>query len=130
VRAHHHVGPLETPGAADLTAHVDFAAAAREARAVGAEAWGPEPQGEWLGRLGLAARAEALARALPEGETLRNHLDAFRRLTDPARMGTLFKALAVTAAGAPPPPGFSGTAPPDAAAPAAGAATATDAKGR
>ncbi len=111
VRAHAPAGPLDAPGAADLTAHVDFEAVARAARAAGAEAWGPEPQGEWLMRLGLGPRTEALARALPAGPRRDSHLDAARRLTEPARMGTVFKALALTAPGAPPPAGFSGRAP-------------------
>ncbi|MEE4118356.1 MAG: SAM-dependent methyltransferase [Paracoccaceae bacterium] len=111
VRAHASAEPLDAPGAADLTAHVDFEAVARAARAAGAEAWGPEPQGEWLMRLGLGPRTEALARALPAGPRRESHLAAARRLTEPARMGTVFKAMALTAPGAPSPAGFSGRAP-------------------
>jgi SAM-dependent MidA family methyltransferase len=111
VQAHAPAEPLDAPGAADLTAHVDFEAVARAARAAGAEAWGPEPQGEWLMRLGLGPRTEALARALPTGPGRESHLDAARRLTEPARMGTVFKAMALTAPGAPSPAGFSGRAP-------------------
>jgi NADH dehydrogenase [ubiquinone] 1 alpha subcomplex assembly factor 7 len=96
--------PLACPGEADLTAHVDFAALARVARAANAGVWGPVPQGAFLGRLGLWARTEKLARANPARAAALN--DAASRLASPARMGVLFKAMCVTAAGAPMPAGF------------------------
>ncbi len=51
--------PLAEPGEADLTAHVDFVAFARES---GLPAHGPVPQGKFLARLGLFARIHRLAR--------------------------------------------------------------------
>ena len=96
--------PLAAPGEADLTAHVDFQALAETARAAGAACWGPVTQGDFLGRLGLAARARQLAAANPRREAAL--LDAAERLAAPARMGQLFKALAITQAGAMTPPGF------------------------
>jgi SAM-dependent MidA family methyltransferase len=96
--------PLAAPGEADLTAHIDFQALAETAQAAGAASWGPVLQGDFLGRLGLAARARQLAAANPRREgALR---DAAERLAAPARMGQLFKALAITQAGTPIPPGF------------------------
>ncbi|WP_025814508.1 class I SAM-dependent methyltransferase, partial [Komagataeibacter kakiaceti] len=56
--------PLRDPGAADLTAHVDFHAIAQVAD--GVDVWGSEPQGAFLAALGLHARSEQLARAAPE----------------------------------------------------------------
>ncbi|MEI4231363.1 class I SAM-dependent methyltransferase [Roseovarius sp. D22-M7] len=94
--------PLESPGEADLTAHVDFEALA-QAAAPAAHA-PPIAQGALLARLGIAARAEALARNL-DGAARESHLAAFRRLTDPAEMGTLFKVLALHPSAAAPPPG-------------------------
>jgi SAM-dependent MidA family methyltransferase len=96
--------PLQAPGTADLTAHVPFHTLAEAARAAGATAWGPVPQGIFLTRLGLWQRVERLAGANPPraGE-LR---DAAHRLAAPSRMGHLFKALAITQVGAPDPPGF------------------------
>ncbi len=94
--------PLATPGEADLTAHVDFAALAAAA-APAHTAF--QPQGTLLARLGLDARADRLAAAL-EGPALIAHRAAQRRLTHPSEMGTLFKALAVFAPGTPTPPGF------------------------
>jgi NADH dehydrogenase [ubiquinone] 1 alpha subcomplex assembly factor 7 len=105
VRRHAPVDPLSDIGEADLSAHVDFAGLARAAEGAGAVAHGPLPQGEFLLRLGLEARAESLlARATP---TQARDLDsARRRLLDSREMGTLFKALALGARGQPPPPGF------------------------
>ena len=96
--------PLAHPGEADLTAHVDFAPLADAARAAGAAVAGPVPQGAWLRRLGIDARAARLARNLA-GPALEAHLAGHRRLTSPAEMGTLFKLLAVHPRTAPPPPG-------------------------
>ncbi len=57
VRAHRKVDPLEAPGTADLTAHVDFEAVARAARAAGAAATAMTTQGVFLERLGITERA-------------------------------------------------------------------------
>lgn len=96
--------PLAEPGRADLTAHVDFAAAAAAARAAGAAVWGPVPQGTFLDRLGLAARTARLAAANPEQAASLHR--AAHRLSAPEQMGTLFKAICIAQTGAPPPPGF------------------------
>ena len=96
---------LADPGAADLTAHVDFAALADAARAAGARAWGPVPQGGFLAALGLAERAAALiARATPEQVSAIE--SGCRRLIDPEEMGTLFKALALADPALPAPAGI------------------------
>ncbi|HXY58554.1 MAG TPA: SAM-dependent methyltransferase [Methylocystis sp.] len=109
VAKHAYVDPLESPGEADLTTHVDFAALSRAARAAGAKVFGPTTQGEFLSQLGIARRAETLSRrATPQQ---RAEIDAaLRRLigTGDARevMGELFKALAVAHPALPEPPGF------------------------
>ena len=102
MRGHAYADPLDAPGAADLTAHVNFAALARAAEAAGARAWPLLTQGALLERLGVTARAQALA-ARGDAEAV---AAAHRRLCHPEEMGTLFKALALTGRGAPPPPGF------------------------
>ena len=94
--------PLTEPGSADLTAHVDFAAFARES---GLPSHGPVPQGKFLARLGLFARIHRLAQTVPPREGLRL-TEAGRRLAEPDRMGALFKALALTSPGMPIPAGF------------------------
>src|ERR1043166_1726468 len=74
VGRHGFADPLASPGELDLTAHVDFAALARTAQAVGARVHGPLAQGAFLPRLGIEARAAALrAKATATPAT---HLDA------------------------------------------------------
>ncbi|WP_299814505.1 SAM-dependent methyltransferase [uncultured Jannaschia sp.] len=103
LRDHAPVAPLDAPGTADLTAHVDFEAVARAAPPARASAM--ITQGVLLERLGITARAQALARTL-EGAALEAHVAAHRRLTHPGEMGDLFKAIALVPAGAALPPGF------------------------
>jgi SAM-dependent MidA family methyltransferase len=109
VRAHRMVDPLAHPGEADLTAHVDFDALARGLREGGAAVSPLLTQGALLRRLGIGARAAALARARPDraGAIAAQHA----RLTGEDSMGALFKALAATGPGQPPPPGFEETRP-------------------
>ena len=103
VSAHATADPLAAPGAADLTAHVDFEPLARAAAP--ATAARLCPQGAFLSRLGIGARAEALAARLT-GAARESHLAAYRRLTEADEMGTLFKVLGLTPPGAAPPPGL------------------------
>jgi len=91
LRAHAHVDPFETPGEADLTCLVDFITAAQVAQAQGARVMGLAGQGGWLMALGIAARAEALAKAAPDSAQAVEA--AFQRLTAPDQMGVLFKVL-------------------------------------
>jgi NADH dehydrogenase [ubiquinone] 1 alpha subcomplex assembly factor 7 len=105
LRAHRRHDPLVDPGTADITAHVDFAALASVAERVGARAFGPEDQGEFLTRLGIVERLKRLkvtasslqASALESG---------YRRLVDPEAMGGLYKALAIGDPALPPLAGF------------------------
>lgn len=92
LKDHRYTDPLANPGEADLTAHVDFAALA--AAAAPARASRMVTQGALLDRLGIQARSARLAQGLT-GAALTSHLKATRRLTDPAEMGSLFKALAL-----------------------------------
>lgn len=106
LRAHDPVNRLSAPGQADLTAHVAFAPLARAAAPATATAM--TPQGVFLERLGITARAQALARNLGRA-ALEAHVAAHRRLTHPEEMGTLFKAMALIQPGSPTPPGFEDT---------------------
>lgn len=103
VKGHAPVDPLATPGLADLTAHVDFEALARAASP--AVYTRLTPQGVFLERLGISARADALARNL-SGQALENHLAAYQRLTGAEEMGTLFKVLGLYPEGTTPPSGL------------------------
>ena len=105
VKGHAYHRVLETPGEADLTAHVDFAGLAAAAIESGAAAFGPVPQGTFLESLGIGARAEALRVGATAGQAS-DIRSAHRRLVDESEMGTLFKALAVAHPEMAPPPGF------------------------
>lgn len=100
---HAFADPLEAPGQADLTAHVDFEALARAFAPCAATPM--VTQGALLARLGIGPRADRLAAGLAGGR-LAAHRAATRRLTDPAEMGSLFKAIGFHPPGTPPPPGF------------------------
>jgi SAM-dependent MidA family methyltransferase len=103
LKGHRKVGPLEAPGEADLTVHADFPAVLAAARAAGAETSGPIGQGEFLRRLGVFERAQALAAARPDkAEVIARQLE---RLTAADQMGELFKAVCIHAPGLVP-PGF------------------------
>ena len=102
LRDHAFDPPLTHPGAADLTAHVDFEALAQAAPQLRSHPM--TPQGVFLERLGITARAQALAAKLG-GAALETHIAAHRRLTHPQEMGTLFKILVLTRPDAPTPPG-------------------------
>lgn len=106
LRSHEFANPLEAPGMADLTAHVDFATLADAAAPHNLRAQ-YTAQGPFLASLGIEARATRLAPSL-RGPALAAHLAAKQRLTSPAEMGQLFKVLGLTPAGAPPLAGFDG----------------------
>jgi NADH dehydrogenase [ubiquinone] 1 alpha subcomplex assembly factor 7 len=105
VSRHQFADPLAAPGQADLTAHVDFAALTHEAAASGLAAYGPMPQGQFLLKLGLAARCERLARNATDKQKAALHAGA-ARLADPRQMGALFKVLVLQSSGLAPPPPF------------------------
>ncbi len=104
VRGHRKVDPLDDPGGADLTAHVDFATLAALARGAGLDVAGPVAQGAWLKALGIDARAEKLSRAQPDKAEIiaRQHA----RLTAHDGMGELFQAICLSSPGLPAPAGF------------------------
>ncbi|MCV2874382.1 SAM-dependent methyltransferase [Defluviimonas sp. WL0050] len=105
LKDHQPVDPFAEPGLADLTAHVDFQSLADAFATDATRATAMTPQGVFLERLGITARAQALARNLA-GEKLESHIAAHRRLTHPEEMGQLFKAIACHPRGSAPPPGL------------------------
>jgi NADH dehydrogenase [ubiquinone] 1 alpha subcomplex assembly factor 7 len=112
LKAHEPVDPLEEPGEADLTTHVDFHRLTQAAVAGNTRAHGIATQGDFLQTLGIEARASALkARATPAQAT---DIDrALARLTErgPTGMGDLFKVLAVTHEGIAAVPGLPALSP-------------------
>jgi NADH dehydrogenase [ubiquinone] 1 alpha subcomplex assembly factor 7 len=97
IARHSFADPLENPGQADVTAHVDFQALARAAEDLGARVHGPATQGDFLKRLGIETRAASLmAKATPEVSA---DIDgALKRLTDSGRggMGSMFKVIGIS----------------------------------
>jgi SAM-dependent MidA family methyltransferase len=93
VKSHAFAPVLHNPGEQDLTSHVDFQRVEEVAREAGAFTAGPAEQGSWLERLGIQARARALANAAPDRAA---EIEAARaRLCRPDQMGSLFKLLAI-----------------------------------
>lgn len=105
LKDHKSVSLFETPGHADLTAHVDFETLARAAADIGCRYTRLTPQGVFLERLGITARAQALAKS-GGNETLEAVAAAHRRLTHPDEMGNLFKVLGFYPDNTAPPPGL------------------------
>lgn len=97
LRKHQYEDVLASPGEADLTTHVDFAALSAAARAHGIDAHATT-QGDFLLDMGLleragslGTRADEVARTKITGEV--------ERLAGPTAMGELFKVLAIVPAG-------------------------------
>lgn len=97
LKAHTYVDPLDEPGEADLTTHVDFHRLAQAATIDGLNIHGLGTQGSFLQALGIEARASSLkAQATAAQATAID--TALARLTERGErgMGELFKVLAVT----------------------------------
>lgn len=105
VRRHEPEHPLTSPGEADLTAHVDFAAFRRAMTADGLfETDGPVTQATFLGRLGAVERASRLMAANPSRTATIE--TGVARLLAPVGMGSRFKCAGVRSRGLPPLPAF------------------------
>jgi SAM-dependent MidA family methyltransferase len=104
VRGHGFAALLADPGEQDLTAHVDFQALADAATKAGAAVTPVVSQRDWLNRLGIGARAAALAGRNPDRAS--ELAAAVHRLTARDEMGELFKVMAVHAPEWPAPAGF------------------------
>ena len=104
LQKHQKAYPLDEPGAADLTARVDFAHLKQLGEAANLSVYGPTAQGTFLSRLGVEVRAVALSKSVPGQKA--KIARQLRRLTDDAEMGTLFKAISLQSEGLAPPLGF------------------------
>ncbi|WP_020591103.1 class I SAM-dependent methyltransferase [Kiloniella laminariae] len=105
VRAHKYHPVLEQPGAADLSALVDFPALIESAEKARCKSHGPITQGDFLRALGIEQRAEMLRRNGSDAQVL-DITAAEHRLTALDQMGELFKVLALTSQGLPTPAAF------------------------
>jgi SAM-dependent MidA family methyltransferase len=108
LRNHRFVDPLDAPGECDLTAHIDFAALARQAEDGGARVHGPTTQSSFLVALGIRLRAEILKRnSTPtQAQAIENALSRLTETTSPTAMGYLFKVMAITPRSVRAVPGF------------------------
>ena len=104
VQSHRRVDPLSEPGAADLSARVDFQGLATTALAAGASVHGPRAQGAFLEAVGIRERGRRLAAMHP---ATRDGIEsALRRLTRPEGMGSRFQAMSIAGPRGPDPAGF------------------------
>jgi NADH dehydrogenase [ubiquinone] 1 alpha subcomplex assembly factor 7 len=114
LRNHRYDDPLNAPGLADLTAHVDFEALAHGAASMGARVHGPIEQRAFLRGIGIEKRALGLKAGSPEQSA---EIDAaLARLTAEGAtgMGQMFKVLGLADPKLPGLPGFDGWRPPTA----------------
>jgi SAM-dependent MidA family methyltransferase len=97
IARHSFTDPLQAPGQADVTAHVDFQALAHAAEDIGARVHGPVEQGEFLKRLGIETRAVTLM-AKASHEVSEDISNALKRLVEGGRggMGAMFKVLGIS----------------------------------
>jgi NADH dehydrogenase [ubiquinone] 1 alpha subcomplex assembly factor 7 len=103
---HKYVSPFRAPGCDDVTAHVDFSSLAKEFRQTTLLVDGPITQTEFLLKMGLVERAQALMREARADQVNTIETGA-RRIADPDGMGGLFKVMAVRSPGVPVLPPFS-----------------------
>lgn len=103
VKKHRYCSIIETPGEADITAHVNFAEISRVAMEKSMTVHGPVSQSDYLQRLGISIRAEHLMKHGDEMQRRDIGL-ALNRLIGTGKnrdrmkdeMGTLFKVIAFT----------------------------------
>lgn len=101
VRKHSYCGVLDSPGEADITAHVNFAEIGRLAMEEKMTVHGPVSQGNFLNRLGIGVRAQKLTQNATEAQSHEIE-SAVKRLTGKntkakdreGEMGDLFKVIA------------------------------------
>ena len=108
MRDHAFVDPLECPGEADLTTHIDFVGLARAARSTGARVHGPVTQGYFLRQIGIVQRAQALMRnaTAEQRDEIERSLVRLVSEEQETDMGRLFKAMAITRSSVEALPGF------------------------
>jgi len=98
VKGHDYANPLEAPGEADLTAHVDFEELGRSAHDAGLTVHGSMTQGAFLMSLGLKERVARLIAGVSD-EASTEIISGAHRLADTSQMGDLFKVMAISSSG-------------------------------
>ncbi|MFT3987422.1 class I SAM-dependent methyltransferase [Aestuariivirga sp.] len=98
LRKHKFVPVTKSPGACDVTSHVDFSSLEKSFAQEGAQVFPPLTQRNFLLAMGLEQRMAALsAKSLPAQQSLLKR--GASRLVDEDQMGNLFKVLAVVSPG-------------------------------
>ena len=105
IQRHEFVNPLEQPGQADLTAHVDFSMIELVASQSYLSTYGPVSQCDFLGALGIQTRAQNLSNQVDDKQKKQIEQD-LKRLIDRDHMGELFKVMAFANQAFPKPEGF------------------------
>ncbi len=95
VQKHRHVSILESPGACDLTAHVNFETVSRLALENGLTVHGPVTQKSFLERLGITGRIGMLGKNATDVQKHDLHM-AYQRLCGVEQMGELFKVIGIS----------------------------------
>ncbi|KAI0199700.1 DUF185 domain-containing protein [Astrocystis sublimbata] len=99
IKAHKQVSPFADPGRVDLSADVDFLALVEAATRAseGVECHGPVEQAHFLENMGIAQRADMLAKKVGDEDKKKEIEKAWKRLVDrgPSGMGKVYKALAI-----------------------------------
>ena len=107
MKQHAFVDPLEAPGEADITTHVDFERLGHIASSQGLVVSGLTTQAQFLSGLGIVERAARLLKNADAAQTKEVEA-ALIRLTEqtPTGMGSLFKVLGMRHVDMPEPAGF------------------------
>ncbi|MCX8503230.1 MAG: SAM-dependent methyltransferase [Beijerinckiaceae bacterium] len=108
LRDHQFVSPLDEPGEADLTTHVDFKRLLDIAQSQGNAVSGPITQADFLEAMGIRQRGQSLIKSA-NSDQAKAIISAIDRLTDrsPKQMGSLFKVMSFYHPKMPEPAGFS-----------------------
>ena len=105
IKQHQFVDPLEQPGDADISSHIDFSLIKRESNFYDLNFYGPITQREFLTKMGINERAVTLKKN-KSWEESKNIETAVDRLITADDMGNLFKVIALTSNTIIRPPGF------------------------
>ena len=106
IRDHKFTDPLQEPGLADVTAHVDFSRLCALAKGQGLAVSGPVTQRDFLIALGVRERAAQLMQGMENMMAAHQFITGFQRLIDHDKMGDLFKVAGLSGMGQPVLPGF------------------------
>ena len=105
VKRHKFHPPLENPGQADLTAHVNFGELIDASKSESTAVYGPLTQRDFLLRMGIRARAEILSK-YADANSKDDIYKSLRRLIGHREMGEAFKVLVINSTKMQAPPGF------------------------